>query len=365
MRSVTASLLTEPFQMLFAFFEITEHWSADERWHDRIVFEENLIKTWRGLVAKYSRIAEHPFSVDLSTLRRNDDPPDYIAFREATINLLIHQDYGDQYRKASIKLFADRLVFWNPGNAFANTAELLEAGEQDIRNPLIVNAFRRIGLSDQAGTGIRTIVRNWRELGRVAPQIRNNKGDKSFELILQQRALITPTMKRFQQQLGVNLDPAQAAILAQAAFEPMVQVADAAMIADVNLVQAAEILDFLHRQQLLQPTGQLRFCLTDPIRTLLEKQNSVEALSKLGSDAGTRSGPSRDQVKILDSCMQERAMSELMVLVGRTNRTKFRDQVVKPMLEAGWIEMTIPNKPTSSKQQYRVTELGRYILENR
>ena len=312
-----------------------EHWSADERWHDRTVFEENLIKTWRGLVAKYSRIAEHPFSVDPSTLRRNDDPPDYIAFREAAINLLIHQDYGDQYRKASIKWFADRLVFWNPGNAFANTAELLEAGEQDIRSPLIVNAFRRIGLSDQAGTGIRTIVRNWRELGRVAPQIRNNKGDKSFELVLQQRALITPTIKRIQQQLGVNLDPAQAAILAQAALEPTVQVADAAMIAGVNFAQEAGELDFLHRQQLLQPTGQQGFCLTDRIRTLLEKQNSVEVLSKLGPDAGTRSGPSRDQVKILDNCMQERAMSELMVLVGRTNRIKFRDQVLKPMLEAG------------------------------
>lgn len=342
-----------------------EHWSVDERWHDRMVFEENLIKTWRGLVAKYSRIAEHPFSVDPSTLRRNDDPPDYIAFREAAINLLIHQDYGDQNRKASIKWFADRLVFSNPGNAFANTAELLELGEQDIRNPLIVNAFRRIGLSDQAGTGIRTIVRNWRELGRVAPQIRNNKGDKSFELILQQRALITPTMRRFQQQLGVKLDPVQAAILAQAALEPTVQVADAAMVAGVNLAQAAGVLDFLYRQQLLQPTGQHGFCLTGPIRTLLEKQNSVGVLSKLDPDAGTRSGPSRDQVKILHNCTQGGATSELMVLVGRTNRTKFRDKVLKPMLEAGWIEMTIPNKPTSSKQQYRLTELGRHILENR
>ena len=80
-----------------------ENWSSDERWHDRLIFEENIFKTWRGLVAKYMRLAEHPFSLDPETLRRNDDPPDYVSFREAAINLLIHQDYGDHFRKATIK----------------------------------------------------------------------------------------------------------------------------------------------------------------------------------------------------------------------------------------------------------------------
>jgi ATP-dependent DNA helicase RecG len=159
-----------------------ENWSAEERWHDRLVFEENLFKTWRGLIAKYSRLAEHPFKLDPATLRRNDDPPDYIAFREATINLLIHQDYGDQNRKASLKWFTDRIVFWNPGDAYATTAQLLESNEKEIRNPLIVNAFRRIGLSDQAGTGIRAILRNWNELGWRPPEFVNDKASKSFQL---------------------------------------------------------------------------------------------------------------------------------------------------------------------------------------
>ena len=57
-----------------------EDWSVNERWHDRLVFEENLLKTWRGLIAKYIRIAEHPFKVDPETLRRSDDPPDLYCF---------------------------------------------------------------------------------------------------------------------------------------------------------------------------------------------------------------------------------------------------------------------------------------------
>ena len=53
-----------------------------------------------------------------------------------------------------------------------------------------------------------------------------------------------------------------------------------------------------------------------------------------------------------------------MQVAGRSNRTKFRDQVLKPLMEAGWLEMTIPDKPRSSKQKYRLTDKGRE-LQNR
>jgi ATP-dependent DNA helicase RecG len=49
---------------------------------------------------------------------------------------------------------------------------------------------------------------------------------------------------------------------------------------------------------------------------------------------------------------------------GVKNKTRFRDQVVAPLLEAEPLEMTIPDKPRSSKQQYRTTEAGRAALVN-
>ena len=52
-----------------------------------------------------------------------------------------------------------------------------------------------------------------------------------------------------------------------------------------------------------------------------------------------------------------------MLVSGRSNRTKFRDQVLKPLMEAGWIEMTIPDKPTSRLQKYRLTDKGRALLK--
>jgi len=91
----------------------------------------------------------------------------------------------------------------------------------------------------------------------------------------------------------------------------------------------------------------------------------LSTLDSLGTtQTGTKSGPSRDQVEIMRNCMTERAITELMAIVGRTNRTKFRDHVLRPMLDADWLEMTIPDKPRSSKQKYRLTEKGRQLLSS-
>ena len=79
---------------------------------------------------------------------------------------------------------------------------------------------------------------------------------------------------------------------------------------------------------------------------------------------GTRLGLSRDQVNVLRNCLAETAIGDLMKVIGRSNRTKFRNHVINPLIEAGWLEMTFPDKPTSSKQKYRLTEKGKKVLEN-
>lgn len=77
---------------------------------------------------------------------------------------------------------------------------------------------------------------------------------------------------------------------------------------------------------------------------------------------GTRSAPSRHQVAILRKSLSAQPVTELMAVAGRRDRTKFRNQVLRPLIEAGWIEMTIPDKPTSRMQRYRTTAAGRDVL---
>ncbi len=350
-----------------------DNWSADQRWHDRYVFEENIFQTWQGLVARYMRIAEHPFSLDPATLRRNDDPPDYVAFREAAINLLIHQDYGDHGRKASIKLFTDRTVFWNPGDAFATEAELLDPTEKEVRNPAIVKAFRRIGLSDQAGTGIRAIFRNWHELGRTPPRLNNDKARKEFELELINQPLVTEAMQRFRATLGATLTPEQADALALALTLPQGEPLSLTAIRSLGISttqQARAVADHLVLQQLLDKLSDIQYQVRDEIRQRFAREADVQA----GDQVRTKSGPSRDQVGIMSGLSaeqrtvlmrleEEHDIATLMEWAGRSNRSKFREAVLTPLLELNLVEMTQPDKPRSSKQRYRLTEQGEALRD--
>lgn len=81
-----------------------------------------------------------------------------------------------------------------------------------------------------------------------------------------------------------------------------------------------------------------------------------------GHQEGTKLALSPYQVQVLELADVPRALAEFMTPSGRTDRTKFRDQVVGPLLEAGLLEMTIPDKPRSPKQQYRTTDAGRAAL---
>jgi ATP-dependent DNA helicase RecG len=82
------------------------------------------------------------------------------------------------------------------------------------------------------------------------------------------------------------------------------------------------------------------------------------------SQVGTKLALSQHQVEILRRCHEDSALVDLMAITGRSDRTKFRHQVLHPLLEQGLIEMTIPDKPRSSKQKYRLTDKGRNMVQD-
>lgn len=49
---------------------------------------------------------------------------------------------------------------------------------------------------------------------------------------------------------------------------------------------------------------------------------------------------------------------ELQERLGLRDRKSFRKNYIEPAIKDGYIEMTLPDKPTSKNQRYRLTKKG-------
>ena len=70
---------------------------------------------------------------------------------------------------------------------------------------------------------------------------------------------------------------------------------------------------------------------------------------------GTKKGLSWDHLKILKNCKNESSANELMEILNRTNKSKFKNTIIYPLIENGFLELTNPDKPKSPSQKYRLT----------
>ncbi len=70
---------------------------------------------------------------------------------------------------------------------------------------------------------------------------------------------------------------------------------------------------------------------------------------------GTKKGLSWDHIKILKNCKNESSAIELMEILNRTNKSKFKNTIINPLVENGFLELSNPDKPKSPTQKYRLT----------
>ena len=355
------------------------------RWDDRTVLDENLIRTWRALVDWYERFAERPFRIDSTTLQRDDTPRDYLAYRESLVNLLIHQDYSDQGRKAEVRHYADQTVFWNPGDAFTAAADLIEPGEKEVRNPRIVTAFRRIGLSENAGWGLRDIFRNWQQLGNVPPRITNDKGRKCFELALLKEELLSERQRLFQAELGVHLTDEQARAFAFICRDGKVTLSQLKTVTGLSAAETVAVADRLvtqglversgggeshvvaeHLRQRLGGSGQVASgqsdLVSDQVGSRPESLFTAQADRPSGSLFTAQAEPltelSANQRKIIEICDVPRSLTAIMNALGVAGRGYFKRRHLDPLLRGGVLRMTHPDQSKHPNQAYVLTDAG-------
>lgn len=162
--------------------------TTEGRWDQREELTDNVLQ---GLRKAIDFITQHNPIEGLSTenLQQSTGSADYIAVREALINLIIHQDYTDQRTVAQIELEPHRTIMVNAGASLVSQEDLMNGGTSTARNPLIARALKLIGFAELGGSGLREVSRVWRNAKRRPPIVLTDEQHNRFRIELDSRPL--------------------------------------------------------------------------------------------------------------------------------------------------------------------------------
>jgi ATP-dependent DNA helicase RecG len=91
-----------------------------------------------------------------------------IAIREVIRNAVIHRDYSLIGKDIKIAIFDDKIEITSPGKLMP-TIDFndMESGQSDIRNKVLASVFKKLGIIEQWGNGLRLIAEELRKYPEI------------------------------------------------------------------------------------------------------------------------------------------------------------------------------------------------------
>ncbi len=278
-----------------------------ERYDDRDLIRTNLLDSYDRILAFVQKHLPDPFYLDGMERRSLRDT----IFREVASNILIHREYVSGV-PARLIIERGQVITYNAnrphGFGLIDPAQFVPFP----KNPVLAAFFREIGRADELGSGIRKMMLYGRKYGGADPQL--IEGD---------------------------------------VFRMVISVPDFEQTSKQGRTQTT--LEKCERYQDGTKTGSER----DQDGTKMG--DGTKTGSERGQD-GVRAELYAEQTCLLNTCLEPKTMTELLALLQKGSRSRFRAQVIAPLLEQGLLEHTIPDHPTSRHQKYRTTEQGRQRL---
>ena len=81
------------------------------------------------------------------------------------------------------------------------------------------------------------------------------------------------------------------------------------------------------------------------------------------ADGNVKNDTNDKVVSILRFCKEPKFRKEIFGLLGVTYQFKNFKNYIEPLLKNDYLELTLPDKPTSPKQQYQTTRKGLLFLD--
>ena len=320
---------------------------------------------------------------------RRQNVPEYPmrALREAITNAVMHRDWFFEGSNVFVEIYTDRIEIISPGSLPKGLTPT-ELGRTSVRrNALIADLLHRIDFIEKAGTGIRRIREEAKRLDcpepefaskafvtvtfRPNPQIRTEaekvENDRVAEGMTPQ---VTPSVTPQDTPRVAPPETPQDRLLWAMEGEMTGQ----------ELRQVLGLKDLKHfRKTYLQPAldaGLIEMTLPDKSHSRRQRYRLTPAGSAhrqrpqkgeltpqvtpsvTPQDTPRVVPPETPQDRLLWAMEGEMTGQELRQVLALKDPKHFRKTYLQPALDTGLIEMTLPDKPHSRRQRYRLTPRG-------
>ena len=275
-----------------------------DRYDDRDFVDVNLVESYERIMAFIHKHLSDPFYLEGTTSISIRDA----IFREVASNILIHREYTNAFpAKLIIEYGQVRIENSNRPHGFGRLDP--ENFTPFPKNPVIARFFRQIGRADELGSGMRKMMKYSRAYGGADPEL--VEGDV-FRMIIK-----VPEFSE-KKVLGAQQETQQ--------VTRQVKAHD-------------EALDGMHDEAPVE--APVEAPIEAPVEISATEINIIKALTT--EPLGRRT---------------------LLDRLGYSQRTGNFKKAVRKLLDDVLIELTIPDKPNSRLQKYRLTAKGREVVRS-
>jgi len=243
------------------------------------------------------------------------------AVREAIVNAVCHRDYTDD-GSVQVMLFRDRLEVLNPGTLPRGwtAANLLQTHDSKPHNGILATAMQWAGYVEKSGYGTEDIVRKCKAWGLRDPEYHPSSVD--FRLVLWRQEIKGPR--------------------------------DFTQLGEVRCPKGVE-------------SSGARGVESDaetPIKSMVcDSSNRLYPPAAMGVESGGGVVHSLRDLILLSVVQQPKSRAEIARSLGKPRIFGNLVRRITTLLDDELIELTIPDKPNSRLQKYRITKKGRQVAK--
>lgn len=309
--------ITDRYCAPWYFPDYQEWFGEDEsqRWTDRIypdsTWEPNLYQFFHRVYTQAAKSLPTKFA--LKGIERIDDTSAHVALREALVNTLVHCNYAIR-GNILVKRISNGFIMRNPGRMLVSVADFYEGSHSTCRNPLIQNMFSLLGYGEHAGSGADIIVKGWMSYNWDRPTI--------VESVHPEETTLSMMMGQFHVKVVSNEMNVPSHVPSNVPSHVPSNVPS--FTPDISRLS-------------------LGLSMACPMMKEADLRKAVNVIAALH-----------------DGNM---SMQTIMSLVGDSNRSRVRKNIVAPLIKEGLIAPTVSDKQTSPDQTYQLTELSQSLLK--